>query len=170
MRSTKTPALLVRHAAAVGFAAALTFAAGAVRASPTFPAYLQEKLNMPCTPQCVLCHRTEAGGRTTATKPFGSTVVQYGASAGDTNSLGTAIDQIERQGTVDSDGDGMLDITELREGSDPDVKGAGHLCGPEYGCACGTPRSSTDSLAALLAAAVATSLVWNARRRGAGRR
>lgn len=154
----------MRLAAAGGFAAALTLASGAVQASPTFPAYLQEKLNMPCAPQCVLCHQTAAGGRGTATKPFGFAVISNGAVATDTASLGQAVDLVEAAHT-DSDGDGMFDIPELREGRDPDVKGAGLLCGPEYGCSCGTPRSSTDSLAALLAAGVAASLVWNARRR-----
>ncbi len=71
----------------------------------------------------------------------------------------------------DSDGDGMDDIAELAAGRDPNVAGAGDLCGPEYGCGARVePSGALDGHALLLALGVALALGARVRRRNAPRR
>ncbi len=124
-------------------------------ASPSFPAVVAEELAMPCTPSCILCHETVAGGTGTATQDFAGTCMSAGMMVADDASMAAALAQIEADGT-DTDGDGTPDIEELRLGMNPNPGGE-DFCAtaqPQYGCFQGS--------AILLGALVGASL----RRRG----
>jgi len=104
-------------------------------ASPSFPAVVAEELAMPCTPNCMLCHETVAGGTGTATQPFASTCMSAGMMIGDDASMAEALATIEADGT-DTDGDGTPDIEALRAGRNPNP-GGDDFCAtaqPQYGC------------------------------------
>jgi hypothetical protein len=79
-----------------------------------------------------------------------------GGSGGSGGSSGTVID---------SDEDGMGDVEELRNDRDPNVFGAGIVCGPTYGCGARVaPRGRVDGLALGAALAVAGALLLSMRR------
>jgi MYXO-CTERM domain-containing protein len=59
------------------------------------------------------------------------------------------LDAMEKD-EVDSDGDGVGDIDELRDGADPNIAGS-TLSPPTYGCLSTTPRTAPAALLALLA-------------------
>jgi hypothetical protein len=66
-------------------------------------------------------------------KPFGVALQQRGMRASDAVSLRGALDKLA-QDEVDSDGNGVPDVTQLRSGLDPNT--GAQLGGPEveYGC------------------------------------
>jgi hypothetical protein len=104
-------------------------------ASPGYPADVDSALLMPCTPQCTICHASNAGGSGTVVEPFGIALEGLGLTGGSqTDTLLAALDAT----TADSDSDGVLDVDELAAGDDPN--GPGALCGttpvptPQYGC------------------------------------
>ncbi len=104
-------------------------------ASPTFPAVVAEELAMPCTPSCILCHETVAGGTGTATQDFALTCMSAGMRVADDASMADALATIEAEGT-DTDGDGTPDIEELVLGMNPNPGGE-DFCAvpqPQYGC------------------------------------
>lgn len=116
--------------AALAFFATGGWAAGA-EASPTFPARIQQTLEMACAPPCTLCHRDQQGGFGTVVQPFGSEMLASGLGARDPDFIPTALAELESSG-VDSDGDGTGDVEQLRQGENPN--GGAALCGPTYGC------------------------------------
>jgi hypothetical protein len=146
----------------------LVFVASPALATPEFPETIQEALNMPCVPQCVLCHLTPSGGP--LNYRFGDTLSSYGqvARPHDRQSLRDALENIENNPSKpggQADGDGVSDIEELRRGDDPNVDGAGNLCGPRYGCGARiAPHGAPDSLGALSAVVVAAALALAMRR------
>lgn len=101
-------------------------------ASPDFPGLLQEQLNMPCVPQCTLCHRDANGGRGTVVTPFGVTMREEGLQGRVPATVPTALNGVV-EGQYDSDGDGTGDAEELKEGFNPNQEGNGLLC-TQYGC------------------------------------
>ena len=103
--------------------------------SPTFPAVVEEELAMPCTPTCVLCHATPAGGSGTANQDFAGTVLGAGLVVADDQSLRDALASIEGS-AADTDGDGSADTEELAWGMNPN-HGGEDFCAvprPVYGC------------------------------------
>ena len=147
---------------------AVLVAPGLAFASRTYPAELQSAANMPCTPQCTLCHKDMNGGIGTVTKPFGTNMIDVGhLGRANPSTVKPAVDKLKAAGT-DSDGDGVPDIQELSQGDDPNVKGAGSLCGgPTYGCGARVePAGRLDGWAAVAALATAAALVSRLRRRG----
>jgi len=164
-----------RRLLACSFGAVLALVAAPALATPDFPETLQERLDMPCVPQCVLCHETPSGGLGTARKPFVDDVLMFGGGIllpNEPQTLRDSITNMERAGQGDADHDGVLDIVELRDGSDPNVPGEGNLCGPKYGCGARiAPHNTPDSFGALgagLVAAVLALAMRRARRRSAG--
>jgi hypothetical protein len=132
--------------------------AAAAWASPTFPAVIHTHLSLSADPACALCHTNGITGFGTVTTPFGLTVHKtYGAQSENEPSLIAALDKMADAG-VDSDGDGVGDIAELKAGTDPNVSstGAGSTLGLKYGCG----ADVVPSLAAVLGV-----LVFAARRR-----
>jgi hypothetical protein len=114
-------------------------------ASPTFPGELQDQLDIPCVPQCTLCHRDTNGGSGTVVEPFGQSMFDAGLRASRPERIATALDLLEFN-SVDSDGDGVTDVEELSEGRNPNQSGAGLLCAT-YGCSAGrAPDRTVDAV------------------------
>jgi len=138
-------------------------------AHSTFPTDMERQLEMSCLPACTLCHKDNLGGFGTITKPFGKAMQENGLLFVPA-SLPGALQALEKAGT-DSDGDGVGDVTELREGQDPN--GDADLCGVQAVYGCGAHIASrppgpdaTAPIASLLTALVlGASLHRNLRRR-----
>jgi hypothetical protein len=163
--------LRLRHlVAASGAALSLLTLAPTARATPAFPAAIQERLALQAPPACTLCH--EGGERRgTVTTPVGTVLRARGLQAYDVGSLERAIGALEGE-RHDADGDGVSDLDELRAGTDPNVgaTAAEELPTPDYGCrvsAVGArPRSESngrESWGAVTLLAVAWAIT---RRRG----
>ena len=104
-----------------GVFGAVVLVSGSVRASPTFPDRIKSDLKLRNAPDCAaLCHTNETGGTNTVNKPFGRSLQRLGLMAANLGSLDAALKSSEAQG-IDSDGDGVPDITELKEGRDPNI-------------------------------------------------
>lgn len=140
-----------RSALRVSLALVIVSLAPTALASDPFPDTIKAQLNLPGdAPMCTLCHLTNIGGLMTVTKPFGLTVQRrYGVSVKDVAALRTALMQMQANGD-DSDGDGVGDIAELLQGTDPNVGGEGGIEVDEvrHGCYCTTAPARPASTAA----------------------
>ena len=134
-------------------AAAFLLAARPAHASATFPAEIQKQLGLSYTPSCALCHANGVTGLGTATTKFATSMKARGLVANDLASLDTALAALEAEGT-DSDGDGVPDITELKNGTNPNGGGVP----PTYGCFSVTGQGLAGSPAALWLLALAAAL------------
>jgi hypothetical protein len=155
---------------------ALVLVAGPVTASEAFPPVVKAELRLKAAPDCTLCHRDDQGGVHTVTKPFGLTMLGLGVTGGNVGSLEAALRTDEADAT-DSDGDGVPDVDELRNGTDPNVPQAtdgGTIALPkqpplpETGCSVSTPVDRTQGLPFASGVIALGALVL--RRRLAGRR
>ena len=157
-------------------AAAWSMAADA-KASGDFPGAVQDALKT-CNLQCTLCHTSPQGGPDRINGGFGE-AIRSRVTVGDENSIPGALRAMEgpdcstatrvAPGPCDSDGDLVPDVEELRENRDPNVPGAGNLCGgPAYGCGARVARGSSDFdwVALLIAGVAAATLMASARRSG----
>lgn len=115
-------------------------------ASDVFPPFIKTRYGLSEMPPelCSLCHTNGITGLGTVNTPFGKAVRAHGAVAGDTASLGAALDAMATE-NVDSDADGVTDVAELMAGTSPNVGSMGTgggsgggggavLPGPRYGC------------------------------------
>jgi hypothetical protein len=63
----------------------LLVASAPALASESFPEAIKDELGLaevpPPSPGCRICHRDDVGGLMNVTKPFGRTMVDYGATA-----------------------------------------------------------------------------------------
>jgi hypothetical protein len=157
----------IRRSVRIVFAMGLVCAIPRVAlASPTFPDEIARVLDMPCVPQCVLCHTTNLGGYGTALTPFAAAMVSKPPKGSKlqpahTDSVAPALAALTDQ-KIDSDHDGVTDVDELKAGTNPNGE-AVELCSDiGYGCARVAPRG-TPSTTAL--AAIAAVLAWCVRRR-----
>ena len=100
-------------------------------ASNSFPTAIDGHLSLGYEPVCTLCHQTLLGGSGTVVQPFGQKMRSRGLVANNLPSLNNALDALDAEGS-DVDEDGIGDIQELRDGTDPNVGGS--ASGPEYGC------------------------------------
>jgi len=136
------------------------------RASANYPANISTDLALAAPPSCTLCHRTEVGGSGTVITPFGRTLVNhFQLSSGNVVALRAALagDDAEH---LDSDGDGIPDIDELKAGMDPNVGMNGEAPPldvplPETGCAL-VSRSPSGALSSF--AVVCAGFVFFGRR------
>jgi len=114
------------HSFCVGLA--LASLASPAAASTTFPEALRKQLGLQQIagppPGCQLCHKDDAGGLKTATKPLGRSLLQAGVMGGSVPSLLAGLDTLESDAT-DSDHDGIGDIAELRAVTNPNVADVG---------------------------------------------
>lgn len=134
------------------FLAVLLFAVPAAASSP-FPSSIDGHLTLGYAPQCTLCHRDLNGGSGTVVQPFGEKMRERGLVSGNVPSLDNALDALEGEGS-DVDGDGVGDIQELRDGTNPNPQGLDEP--PEYGCLGSVaPTRSVWPGATLAAAALA---------------
>ncbi|HEY4158265.1 MAG TPA: hypothetical protein VGM29_09215 [Polyangiaceae bacterium] len=127
-------------------------------ATPTFPGVVRDYLNLGCTPQCIICHHTNEGG--IDINDFGDLMLRNGAVPYDDDTVRNALRIIEQgadcgampvpaacghggtamttPGSLDTDHDGVDDITELRNGdlpATPGPAGQGLACSAvRYGC------------------------------------
>lgn len=118
------------------------FAARPARATDNFPNAIQRDLGLSYSPPCSVCHVGGVTQQGTVNTPFGKAMRAQGLVAYDENRLASTLATMQSS-RVDSDGDGALDVDELKAGTDPNVsdvpgKGIGpddpsHVP-PEYGC------------------------------------
>ena len=120
---------------------------GAALASGNYPGVVAQELSVDA-PACSLCHE---GATTfgTVTTPFGAAMLDAGLQASNEDSLIEALATLESEGT-DSDGDGVGDIDELLDGTDPNSDGDA-IQGPTYGCVGSTRPGNPLAGAAILA-------------------
>ena len=134
--------------------------------TPNFPAAVQTDVGMAQQPNCALCHLGGVGQAGTVTTPFGQSLRARGAVAYDETSLRTALAALAGEMT-DSDADGVPDITELKDGTDPNVPAGGSApITPQYGCAM-VPRPMANApflLLTLWAFRRAARSTWSSRR------
>jgi hypothetical protein len=139
------------------------------RASPDYPARIQDDLGMPCAPPCTVCHRDNRGGLGTVAQPFGKAMMAAGLRFFAPQTIDPALAELEAQRT-DSDGDGQPDVLELSAGRDPN--GDLDLCGltPRFGCGAQIAPSPPDSGLGLLVAILTGVVLGVAAQRSTGRR
>lgn len=128
-------------------------------ATSTFPTAIQAALTAKKAPDCGVCHAGGTTGRGTVTTKFGAAMMARGLVANDEASLTKALTAMETD-KVDSDGDGVIDVDELRVGTDPNVAEGSGVSRLVYGCgaAGGAPCETATPLLLLAAAALARRL------------
>ena len=116
------------------YAVALLVAAPRVaRAVQTYPSEIQAHLGLSYTPPCTVCHANNNGGLGTVVSPFGEAMMAHGLST-DFNTLDRALDALATS-NVDSNGDGVTDIRQLKEGKDPNTGAAlSNVEREQFGC------------------------------------
>lgn len=110
-------------------------------ASPTFPDSVKSDLNLSYSPACTLCHNNQSGGAGTATQPFAVSMKADGLISGDRPSVQMALTKMTSDKT-DSDKGGVDDVTELKNGTNPNDPSDDHnqsngtptTASPAYGC------------------------------------
>jgi hypothetical protein len=137
-------------------------------ASPVYPPLLANEVKKLrgktiTPPPCTLCHASPTGGTGTVVTFFGTSMQGLGLRGNAPASLGAALEAADAD-AQDSDGDGIPDLDELAQGSDPN-DGPGRADNrpvPEHGCAIGgsSPRS-----VAVFAAYLSALLLLRRRRR-----
>jgi hypothetical protein len=146
-------------------AAAVLFVASPALASDSFPAHLDTFLTLGYEPECTICHQTLLGGFGTATQPFGEAMRSRGLVAGNLGSLEGAVQALDGENS-DVDGDGVEDIQELRDGTNPNP--IGDVDPPEYGCL-GSIAPAGSGFAGALVALAGVAFVGLRRRRMSSR-
>jgi hypothetical protein len=141
------------------------------QASPAFPDEIARVLDTPCVPECVLCHTTNLGGYGTALTAFAAAMVSTPPKgekllAKHTETVALALADLDTM-KIDSDKDGISDVDELEQGTNPNGDSVKLCSDIAYGCARVAPRGNPSGVAL---GALLSAFVWRALRRKAGRR
>lgn len=103
-------------------------------ATSGFPGVIESTVPTPGPVDCAVCHAGGATRRGTVTTPFGLALRARGLQPKDNASLEAALAALRTEG-VDSDMDGVADITELEMGTNPNAApGQNDLPPIQYGC------------------------------------
>jgi len=108
-------------------------------ASRRFPAQVATELGLSYVPACSLCHMKGNTGPGTAETPVALSMKARGLQSGGRASVSSALAALGND-RVDSDGDGITDVDELRMGTDPNSPESTSLAGradPSFGCSVG---------------------------------
>lgn len=116
--------------------------AGQAHARGSIPGAIKTHVGLDAAPACTLCHSAPSGGSGTATKPFVLAMFDANFVVSDKNSVGPALDALESDGS-DVDGDGVGDVQELRDGTDPNVADA--VATSSSSGSSGAPQSGSSS-------------------------
>lgn len=131
---------------------AVVLSAAGAGATPTYPATIAADLGLKQQPpqQCALCHKNNKQDASAVITPFALSMKARGLVEFNEGSLQKALTKLEAD-AVDSDGDGITDVAELRSGDDPNVVGGktGGLPPPRYGCGAEAVPGSMVVLAVL---------------------
>ncbi len=93
--------------------------ASAAHAHPDFPSDVAQDLGLAAPPDCSICHQGSIQSAATAIQPFVNVLRQLGLSdADDPSALKNAL-LADEACEIDSDGDGVPDVTELKHGTNP---------------------------------------------------
>ena len=137
--------------------------AGSARAERQFPSVIASQLQLDYEPPCSVCHLTNKTGAATVTTPFAYSLRERGLS--DRQSLPLALTRLADD-QADSDGDGVPDVVELRNATDPNSKANASLIAvpdPSFGCSMARPSNGLAS--ALLSVLGMTAAALRLRRR-----
>lgn len=148
-------------------AVGLLFVTGQAHAIPGFPGEIRWRLKLDYEPPCGLCHAKGNTGVGTVTTPFGLSIRAAGLELGAGDTLKPALVALEDD-MIDSDGDGVIDVDELAEDTDPNSPSRNaysQVGDPRWGCAVGPPASPRRPTGALLALGLLVSLVIRRRTR-----
>ncbi|MEO7032974.1 MAG: thrombospondin type 3 repeat-containing protein [Polyangiaceae bacterium] len=130
----------------------------AAHAKEEFPGQIENQYKLGYQPPCSVCHTADNTGSATPRTAFALALRSRGLT-GSNQTLSIALKQLEADG-VDSDGDGVTDIQELKDGTDPNSSGNASIKDaqePGYGCG-GTPPTGRGG--AMQGIAVALGLAW----------
>lgn len=156
-----------RLTSAFGLGSSLFGLAQPSLASPNYPDMIAEILEMSCAPPCTICHIDNNGGVGTVTRTFGVAMRDAGLRAGGSNQLSGLLEELEND-AIDSDGDGVGDVSELRADQNPSREDPHNLCTAEvqYGCLLQPPtKASAQHAAWPLAVVLLSACLWWRRRR-----
>lgn len=141
-------------------------ATSAASASPDYPAVLQEDLALSCQPSCLLCHTKQVGGFGTANTPFGAALRRVSLECCEEEQLAPALEKLTSS-MVDSDQDGVPDVSELRAGTDPNAPDAGLACEqPRNDAGCRLSNHDDSSTLTSFAIVLCMAAGWRRRRYG----
>jgi hypothetical protein len=134
-------------------------------AKPDFPGVITRQLALDYEPPCSVCHLTSKTGAPTVTTQFGYALKARGFT--DKGSLSAALTRLDSD-RADSDGDGVEDVVELKNATDPNSKTNASLkevADPSFGCATAMGRRpSSPGPGGVAACAAALGLAWLSKR------